>query len=152
MESVKRHFTACGIVFNKGKTLLLRHKKLGVWICPGGHIELNEIPDDALLREVREETGLDVHFMGDIDENLGNDNVKILHTPFVIQYEIEHQHIDMVYLCTSDTDVIVLDDESVDFGWFTYEETTKLDMFPNFRNLLKKAFRYMKATSCVGQF
>jgi 8-oxo-dGTP diphosphatase len=157
MESVKRHFTVNGLIFYNGKTLLLKHRKVEKWLCPGGHIEPNETPDEALLREVKEETGLDVHFMGDIDKTFGDDQVRILHSPFVVQDELinipgdEHYHIDLIYLCTSGTDKLATEEAS-DIGWFTYEETEKLEMFPNFRTLLKKAFRYMKATSCVGQF
>jgi 8-oxo-dGTP pyrophosphatase MutT (NUDIX family) len=39
---------------------MLKHKKLGKWLPPGGHIEPNELPDDAACREVLEETGLKV--------------------------------------------------------------------------------------------
>ncbi|MCL2735133.1 MAG: NUDIX domain-containing protein [Propionibacteriaceae bacterium] len=37
--------------------LLHRHKTLGVWIQPGGHVELDETPWQAVAHEVREETG-----------------------------------------------------------------------------------------------
>ena len=143
------------IIFHKGKVLLLKHKKLGSWLGPGGHIEPNETPDEALLREIKEEAGIEVRFIGDTDRALGDGQAQILHSPFVIQCELikepknEHYHIDMVYLCKSDTDVTKANDESSNIGWFTYEETEKLEMFPNFRSLLKKAFRYMKATSSI---
>lgn len=40
------------------EVLLIEHKKLGVWLCPGGHVEPNERPDEAALRELKEEMGL----------------------------------------------------------------------------------------------
>jgi 8-oxo-dGTP pyrophosphatase MutT (NUDIX family) len=48
---------------DKARVLLVKHKKLGMWLPVGGHIELDEAdksPDDALIREVREETGLSI--------------------------------------------------------------------------------------------
>jgi ADP-ribose pyrophosphatase YjhB (NUDIX family) len=37
---------------------MIYHKKLQVWLPPGGHMEENEIPDDAVLHEIYEETGI----------------------------------------------------------------------------------------------
>ena len=50
-------------IFNpQGQLLLLRsHKWPGCFVVPGGHVELGERLEDAVLRETKEETGLDVH-------------------------------------------------------------------------------------------
>jgi len=56
-------FVATAYVVRGGKTLLLKHKKLGMWLPPGGHIDEGETPDEAALREVREETGLEADFV-----------------------------------------------------------------------------------------
>jgi 8-oxo-dGTP pyrophosphatase MutT (NUDIX family) len=42
-----------------GTVLLVRHRQLG-WATPGGHVELGEEPSEAAVRELREETGLDL--------------------------------------------------------------------------------------------
>lgn len=52
------HITAAGIVFSEAGIVLLQHKTLGIWVQPGGHIEAEESPERAALRESREETGL----------------------------------------------------------------------------------------------
>ncbi|MGD9934753.1 MAG: NUDIX hydrolase [Dehalococcoidia bacterium] len=59
---MRRHFTVTGFVSADGKTALHWHK-FGMWLPPGGHIEADEDPVQAVLREVREETGLDVEIV-----------------------------------------------------------------------------------------
>ena len=55
---MKKHFTATAFVVRGDATLLHWHKRLAQWLPPGGHIEPDEEPAEAALREVREETGL----------------------------------------------------------------------------------------------
>ena len=55
---VERHFTVTGLVVHQGCTLLHWHPKVKMWLPPGGHIEANEDPVQAVLREVEEETGV----------------------------------------------------------------------------------------------
>src|SRR2546423_5460943 len=42
----------------EGRLLLVQHREDAVWSIPGGTIEIDEIPADAVVREVWEETGL----------------------------------------------------------------------------------------------
>ena len=53
-------YTASGILIHDNKVLLVKHKKLGIWLPPGGHIEPNELAHQAAEREFWEETGLKV--------------------------------------------------------------------------------------------
>ena len=61
------HVTGSAIVVGPRGVVLLRHKRLGLWLQPGGHIDPGETPWDAALREAQEETGLEVSF-GDVDD------------------------------------------------------------------------------------
>lgn len=54
------HVTGAAIVVGARGTILLRHRRLGIWLQPGGHLEPGESPAAAALREAGEETGLDV--------------------------------------------------------------------------------------------
>lgn len=52
--------TAGGFLVHNRKVLLVKHKKLGFWLAPGGHLEAGELPHQAAEREVFEETGVKV--------------------------------------------------------------------------------------------
>ena len=83
-EGIDRHFTVAVFVVREGKVLLHWHRKLGMWLPPGGHIEENELPDEAAAREVLEETGLSVE-LGERREDI-EDPVQ-LHRPAGVQLE-----------------------------------------------------------------
>ncbi|MSQ42196.1 MAG: NUDIX domain-containing protein [Dehalococcoidia bacterium] len=56
---MERHFTVSGFV-SDGECTALHWHRIGKWLPPGGHIEPDEDPLQAVLREVREETGIEV--------------------------------------------------------------------------------------------
>ena len=92
-----RDFTATTFVVDRERTLLLLHRKLGKWFPPGGHIEPHELPEHAALREVYEETGLQVELLAR-PAMLGS--VRVLPQPHCILLEdiaLGHQHIDLIY-------------------------------------------------------
>lgn len=102
---VVRHFTATGFVIHDDSALLHWHRKVGMWLPPGGHIEPNEDPVQAVLREIREETGVRAEVVP-TSAALALDYPKHVHAPFAIMVEdIDdpaqgyHQHIDMIYFC-----------------------------------------------------
>ena len=95
---VLRHFTVAVFVVHQRRVLLHYHRKLGKWLPPGGHIEDNELPDQAALREVLEETGIRVRLVG--GRGLPVEAPLQLVVPAGIQVEDiypGHQHIDLVY-------------------------------------------------------
>ncbi len=100
---MERHFTVSGFVSQDGQTALHWHR-LGLWLPPGGHIEANEDPIQAVLREVLEETGIEVAVLG--TPTFAHAEPAQLPPPVTIGvYNIErdsststpHQHIDFVY-------------------------------------------------------
>jgi ADP-ribose pyrophosphatase YjhB (NUDIX family) len=98
LEPLVREFTVAVFVVHQGRVLLHRHKKLDRWLPPGGHIEPNELPDDAAVREVEEETGVRVRLLG--GRGVPVDEPRQLVLPVGIQLENiapGHQHIDLVY-------------------------------------------------------
>jgi 8-oxo-dGTP pyrophosphatase MutT (NUDIX family) len=100
---VLRHFTVAVFVVHDGCVLLHFHRKLGKWLPPGGHIEDNELPDEAALREVLEETGIRARLVG--GRGLRIDTPRQLVIPAGIQVEAiypGHEHIDLVYFAVPD--------------------------------------------------
>ena len=73
MNNIIKHFTSSALIVHNEKVLLVYHKKLDVWLYPGGHVEENENPDETLVREVKEETGLEVEIISNKDELLADE-------------------------------------------------------------------------------
>ena len=119
-----RHFTVAVFVVRDGKVLLHWHRKLGMWLPPGGHIERDELPDEAAAREVLEETGVEVELAGERREDV-EDPVQ-LHRPAGVQLEDigpGHQHIDLIYFARPKGSPGIRDEFSADkVGWYAPED------------------------------
>jgi len=148
-EKKTKHFTSSALIVDNNKVLLVYHKKLDVWLYPGGHIEQDENPDEALLREVKEETGLDVEIVSSRDETLSDKKADVtsLHIPYAVLCELvgNHYHNDMIYLCKiTNNEGYKLkhnQDESNGIGFFDKYEISNLRLFDNFRILLNKVLQ-----------
>ena len=100
-----RHFTATAFVVHEDSVALHWHPKVKAWLPPGGHIEENEDPVQAALREVHEETGLHAEIVPTSEIIDLTYPTQVL-PPFTIMVEdIDdpvqgfHNHIDMIYFC-----------------------------------------------------
>lgn len=77
--------TASATLIHDGKVLLVKHKKLKQWLCPGGHIEGNELPHQAAEREFLEETGIKVQVYSSLFQPRSIENDDLFHPiPFVV--------------------------------------------------------------------
>lgn len=124
----KIDFTAEVMIVYKNTVLLRKHDKYKKWLSVGGHIELDEEPPEAAVREVKEEVGLDVELFNDNRHPLVQlPGYKSLLVPeFMNRHRIndKHDHISFVYLARAKTDQMKLSETEVSEGckWFTLED------------------------------
>lgn len=64
---LEEEVSAGGVLVDRGQVLVIRHAR-GEWIMPKGHLEAGEGPEQAALREVREETGLEAEILAPLGE------------------------------------------------------------------------------------
>jgi 8-oxo-dGTP pyrophosphatase MutT (NUDIX family) len=107
------HVTASAFVVSSRGVILHRHRRLGIWVQPGGHVDDGESPEEACVRETREETGLEVRH---------------LEPPRLFHVDVHpgpkgHTHYDLRYVVLSDPrDPTPPDHESPEVYWFSFEE------------------------------
>lgn len=120
------------LIYNN-KLLLVHHKKLDKWLAPGGHIESNETPDQAVRREVKEETGLDLKFFYMTAPLETSDEIEQMALPFYANIHSvgDHNHACLFYLCEPTHGNVKISDESKDHKWVTKKELLGSEDIPD---------------------
>lgn len=128
-KNADRDFTASAFVVQDGHVLLIDHDKLGRWLQPGGHVEREELPDETAIREVREETGVEINI---VDAN--SDALLVSQSrprPFDVnlhRVRDDHWHCDFTYLATVEgRDESHESDEHNGQRWFSRSELESTD-------------------------
>ncbi len=119
------HFTATTFIVHQSKTLLHLHRSLKMWLPPGGHIDRDELPHVAALREVKEETGLDVNLVHEMATIQSENAIELPRPRHLLLENINphHKHIDMIYFAAADTfDTTPNEGESLELRWFSSED------------------------------
>jgi ADP-ribose pyrophosphatase YjhB (NUDIX family) len=127
---------AGAVVYDGHKVLLVKRKyppNEGRWALPGGLVELGERVQDAVVREVKEETDLEVVLEGllDVATDIHLDE----------RSRPRYHYVLVDYLARRVGGRVRLNEESSDFGWFTAKETRKLDMSEGTRDVLVLHFQ-----------
>jgi nucleoside triphosphatase len=112
--------------------LMKSHKWRNKYVLPGGHIELGERIEEALKREIKEETGFsiyDLKFIGFQEFIFDKAFWKKKHFLF------------FDYACRTDSTEAVLDDEGQEYVWVSLEEALRLPIEPYTRNTIEEYTR-----------
>ena len=122
---------AGALIFNQeGKLFLMKsHKWKGKYMMPGGHIELGEKVEDALKREIKEETTLDI-----------NDIEFICLQEFIFGEEFwKNKHfIFLDFACKTDSTNVTLNDEAQEYTWISLDEVFELPIEPYTKIAIEK--------------
>ncbi len=140
-----RHFTATAYVIDDDKVLLVNHKKLKLWLPVGGHIEENETPIQAVKREVKEESGLDIEIFKLANHKDEYPTAEILPAPYGISLHSvgDHQHMDMRYIGKIKGSKNLSGSEEC--KWYTLEQVNSLDNCPEeVKDFAKDAIQIVK--------
>ena len=149
--SMDAHFTASGYIVNKDRTkvLMVFHKKLNVWVIPGGHLELNETPEAGAQREVFEETGIRATIIDSACQDLGlsGDKEQQMKTPYTMLSELipgkgdkpAHIHMDFIYLGYVDEDESLVGQEAEvsDVKWMSFDEVMAVETFDSVKKITR---------------
>lgn len=129
------HITGSAWVIStdRQRTLLTHHRRLNRWLQLGGHLEREESPLDAAIREAREESGLAVEpatrQIFDID----------VHPIPARHGQPMHYHYDIRYCCFADAEApLAVSDESHALAWVTLEEAERLNPDESIARLIRK--------------
>lgn len=134
MDNLEQRYpepTVGALVFNQERKLLLMrsHKWRDKLVVPGGHVELGESMEEALRREVKEETGLEVY------------DIELLCIQEFIYddaFWAKRHFIFFDYVCKTDCTEVTLDSEAYDFIWVVVEEALELPIEPYTERAIKE--------------
>ena len=150
MERIKKCMVATCFIVDNGRILMINHKGLGVWLPPGGHLDEGEFPEDAAVREVLEETGLEVELISPQESRFSDPRARSATNPFSVLIEDidyasgeKHQHYDVVYLAVKRRGEERHDEEEASgMGWFGPDQLDQANTYPNVKELGKEAIRW----------
>jgi 8-oxo-dGTP pyrophosphatase MutT (NUDIX family) len=125
----KIDFTVAIFVVQRRKVLLIHHRNLNKWLPLGGHIELDEDPEQAALREAKEESGLDVELVGERPPTTEPGTRALIAPRFLDIHRITdtHEHIGMIYWARHRNGTVTLSaTEHHDIRWCSAEDLEQL--------------------------
>lgn len=130
--------SSCGaVVFREEngekKYLLIRNRRSAHWGFPKGHVENGETKEETAIREILEETGLNVEIIPSFSQS----------SEYTIQGKIEKSVV--IFLAkTNETDYRMQEEEIEECGWFSFDEAMKTLNYDNDKRILQEALIFIK--------
>ena len=147
----KMCFTVEVFVVHEDKVLLRMHDKYKFWCSVGGHIDEGEDPNQAAIREVKEEVGLDITLWDKEQKFHAKDGAlyNIIPPAGINRHSTNdgHEHVTMIYFATSHHSDVVPEKESDEWRWVSKDELETMDRKPNIREYAGEALRVLGTRS-----
>jgi 8-oxo-dGTP pyrophosphatase MutT (NUDIX family) len=122
----KIDFTVSVFIVQDHKVLFIFHRQLQRWLPIGGHIELEENPEQAALREAKEESGLEVELVGERSPLEAEPGLIPLLAPSYMDIHLinePHWHIGLIYFARVKSGQVTLNvEEHQDIQWLGEED------------------------------
>lgn len=136
--------SSCGaVVFRREgeqkKFLLIRNRRSAHWGFPKGHIEPGESNEQTAIREVLEETGINIHILPGFKKS----------SEYTIQGRIE-KSVSIFLAQTDDVEYTIQVEEIEECGWFSFAEAMKTLNYDNDKRILEQAGQYLSETRIGG--
>ena len=134
-------------IVKDGKVLLVNHRQLDMWLPVGGHVELDEDPEQALYREVKEECGLKIELVGSAKPDSKDERSMPLPVPaFMDIHKISptHRHIGLTYFARAQSgEPKLAAREHADIRWFSKSDlgNPAFKLVPNVRFYADQALK-----------
>jgi len=150
-SAIPAHFTASAVIIYHGHILLIHHKRIGAWLPPGGHLDDYELPHQACLREVLEETGLECQIVADPVPPTMDPEGFILPAPLCMHRVLAFEngapvvHLDLAYLCrplkvtSGPLPKLTASDEVWGARWVDLTELPTMQLAKNVREIVQMA-------------
>lgn len=142
MEVIKEFLSTVYIV-KDAKVLLTWNKKIKTWIPVGGHIDKNELPCDSVIREAKEESGLDIKLVSPFDRSKTGNLVQPVHL-HLDHIKDDHKHINLIYFgVVKGGPFLKVSDEQTPNNWFSKDEIEKMNLLPNIKEWAIEALNHL---------
>jgi 8-oxo-dGTP pyrophosphatase MutT (NUDIX family) len=128
-------------IVHQDKVLLRFHEKYDIWLGVGGHVELDEDPNQTTLREVKEEVGLDIELIATTDyktERVTQGYKDLIPPAFMNMHKINdtHYHLCLIYFAKSNSNKVIPENKDDKWKWLTADEIKSFD------NMLEDVRKY----------
>lgn len=141
----KIDFVVETFIVHKDKVLLRLHDKFKIWLSIGGHVELDEDPNQAAVREVKEEVGLDIQLYdaNQLYRYSDKEDRQLIPPVGLSRHFVNptHEHVCHVYFATSESDNVIPEKPDDQWKWVRLEEIDGMGLKPNVAFYAKEALK-----------